>query len=373
MNKTIYILLITLTVILFLPIIVYYSSILYMNKFHKFWSKQPVSFYHSLYLNEGIIKNDLSYLPIIDNEFLVEKFDISSSYFDDIVLLLNNNYSLHSECVYNYNIDYLKNNFKNDLEKESKINLLLLNKKDKKLLGCLISRPISINLKGKKINCLYVDFLCVDNNYRSKGLAPILISNLRYYGFLNGYNVFIYQKEGKPLPVRSIGLLESNIYELQNLNLGEIKLETMNDTNQKQIYYFFMNNLKKKENYIDFSYIDFIIKFKNEWTNIYIESKNNQLINLVILQDNKYSILNKKVIDMQYIIMDDNLSFEEKEKFIKKIIHISYNNSFKLICNKNKFNKIFFNDLRPITNFITYIYLYNYNLITPIFNHQFIF
>lgn len=48
----------------------------------------------------------------------------------------------------------------------------------KKIVGFISGIPIHINVKGNKLELVEINFLCVNNKYRSKRLAPVLIKEI---------------------------------------------------------------------------------------------------------------------------------------------------------------------------------------------------
>ena len=366
MKKTfIFLLFLIIVFLLVTPIILYFGSKFYNHTYHKFWSTQPVSFYHTLKFSDGIINNDKPPKSITDERYLIDSFTNNDDNIKDMLELLNKNYSISNKCIYQYDEEYLNWIFNN--ENKERINLCL--SKDSKMIGCITSRPTTLVLKGEKLKCLYVDNLCIDQDYRNQGIAPILISHMSNYGYEKGYNLFIYQRESYKLPYRSIALTENYIYQLKKYNLGTYQLTSLNDENLKQVYDFYSNYFQDKDNYIEYSFTDFSYYFMNKWVTCYIEFKNNQIINLVVLQDNKYQLNNQKVIEVPYVIITDDI----QNHFIKKVFNQCLENGYNLVCNKNQQNQKFFSELKTSDSFVSFIYMYNYHLVSPLIKHELIF
>ncbi len=65
---------------------------------------------------------------------------------------------------------------------------------DKKIIGVITSRPLHIVINGKSganFDAYYVDYLCVDTNYRKKGIAPQLIQTHHYNQRYNNKNILV--------------------------------------------------------------------------------------------------------------------------------------------------------------------------------------
>jgi hypothetical protein len=65
---------------------------------------------------------------------------------------------------------------------------------NKKIIGVMTSRPLHIVINGKSganFDAYYVDYLCVDTNYRKKGIAPQLIQTHHYNQRYNNKNIVV--------------------------------------------------------------------------------------------------------------------------------------------------------------------------------------
>ena len=62
---------------------------------------------------------------------------------------------------------------------------------DTKITGIMTSRPIHITIKDAKFDAYYIDYLCVDKNYRKKGIAPQLIQTHHYNQRYNNKNIVV--------------------------------------------------------------------------------------------------------------------------------------------------------------------------------------
>lgn len=365
MKKTYYYFLTFIIIIILIPFILYFCCKLYNNTYHHFWSTQPVSFFYTFKIKDGIISDKRPPKPIKNNNYNLQRFTSDDEKLEEIISLLNNNYSTTDNCTYHYDNDYGKWIFKS--EHGEKLNLYL--SENSKIIGCITSRSTTLTVNGNKLRCLYVDNLCIDKNYRQKGIAPILISHMSNSGYDMGYNLFIYQKEGHQLPYKSIALNENTIYELIKYNLGDYKLEELNDSNLKQVHDFFNNYFKGKDNYLEFSFTEFCHYFKNNWTKTYLEFKNNQIINLIVTCNANYQIEKKPVIEIPYMLITE----DPQIIFVQKVFNQCFLDGFRLICNKSKKNQHMFLNLKAKNTFTSFIYMYNYHIMRPLTNHHLVF
>jgi|694.fasta_scaffold25271_9 hypothetical protein len=168
-----------------------------------FWALQPVFHVYNLtYLiwPPGIINHDLpeknKYTNFKNIETIVYS-ELSDLKINKFVNFVKTHYLQNKDNVYSpkkknilpyFNSHNTKSFFSfytedilfQDLKKGTMV-------EDKKLIGIITGRPIHIsinNSKNNKINAkfdaYYIDYLCVDKNYRKKGIAPQIIQT-HYY------------------------------------------------------------------------------------------------------------------------------------------------------------------------------------------------
>jgi hypothetical protein len=168
-----------------------------------FWALQPVFHVYNLtYLiwPPGIINQDLpeknKYTNFKNIETIIYS-EISDLKINKFVNFVKSHYLQNKDNIYSpkkknilpyfngHNIKsffsfYTEDTLLQDLKKGTTI-------EDKKLIGIITGRPIHIsinNSKNDKINAkfdaYYIDYLCVDKNYRKQGIAPQIIQT-HYY------------------------------------------------------------------------------------------------------------------------------------------------------------------------------------------------
>jgi len=175
----------------------------YIRVKYGFWALQPVFHVYNLtymiwppgiinhelpeknkYTNfkniETIVYNELSDLKInkfvnfVKTHYLQNKDNVYSPKKKNILPYFN---SHNTKSFFSF---YSEDIILHDLKKGTMI-------EDKKIIGIITGRPIHIsinNSKNDKINAkfdaYYIDYLCVDKNYRKKGIAPQIIQT-HYY------------------------------------------------------------------------------------------------------------------------------------------------------------------------------------------------
>ena len=182
-------------IVLFIIIIYVYIKIKY-----GFWMIQPVfHIYDFMYMFKapGILHN---YLPA-KNKYTNFK-DIETYIFEEVgfihlqrfLNLIKYNYLQNKENIFmpekNNIVPYFTgHSMKSFLSLYYKENNILDNKTDKiitdkKIIGAMTSRPVSIKINNgsedAEFKAYYVDYLCVDKQNRKKGIAPQLIQTHHY-------------------------------------------------------------------------------------------------------------------------------------------------------------------------------------------------
>jgi len=174
---------------------------IYIRLKYKFWAIQPVFHFYDIYYwfkNVGIINKELpkknkytNFTNIETNHF--EK--ISNKQLKQFIFLIQNNYLKNGDNNFDPQINnivpyftgnnhicffsfYYEKNLLEDIKNKTTIN-------DKKLIGAITSRPLSVwinnnNNNNNTFDVYYVDYLCVDKMYRKKNIAPQLIQTHEY-------------------------------------------------------------------------------------------------------------------------------------------------------------------------------------------------
>lgn len=189
-------------------IIIYTMYFKYKNRF---WSTQPVFFYHQLWnwifpkglvypleiplhknkyydhfrvktliLNNSKIENNdfelelLRGFSLIQQHYLRETDMIYQPKTDDILVYLKGH---NSPCFYSY---YYTNNLLLDINSQTQYNMDKNYIQNQQISSCLISRPLNVCLDGNRFITNYVDFLTTHKKERKKGITPRLINTFAY-------------------------------------------------------------------------------------------------------------------------------------------------------------------------------------------------
>lgn len=365
-------------------IIVYIIVYIYMSYKHPFWYKQPVSQYTSLFLDNGIIKTHLD-KPILHKKYIIKLIDINNNnQLIKINKLLNDNYNISNYYKHNYDLSYLKwsintplnhynINYKNKLNSWN-FGIYEDNNMTKPLIAYISGKPIQIMLNGKYHCCFYVDYLCIDKNYRKQKIAESIISYMSYHGFIDYFKFFIFKKEMYPLPYKYISKYQlylidttklNNISTNLKINITEIKKLTNDDI--FKLYKFYINNINK---YKQLKNIYHFEEFKhylltNINKSIYIDDINN-IHFMIFLFDSKTYILNSNTGEFLFLLFDTQYyNNDDIDYIINKICDINKNKFKNIIIHNQNYllNYVIQNRLEKLTDVYLHLYNFHYNSI----------
>ena len=275
---------------------------LYIRLKYKFWALQPVFHYDVYYwfINVGVIRKELP-----EKNKYVNLKNITTRVFEEIdeltkkqiVSLIRLNYLRNGENVFNpkkENIDsyFIGHNAKTFWSYFSEKEILIDNKTGKiieenKIIGVMTSRPLHVKInKGSSFDVYYVDYLCVNKDWRKKNIAPQLIQTHEYNQSYNNKNICVslFKREEELTGIIPLTIYKTYCFSLKNnFNRNEqldvrIKLLTGDKLNIYYLYNFInemiKNEMIKKMDIIIYPEISNIVEL--------IESKNLFIKMLVI-------------------------------------------------------------------------------------------
>lgn len=244
---------------------------IYIRLKYKFWALQPVFHFYDIYywfINVGIIRKELPE----KNRYINTK-QITTKEFEEvdeltkkqIVMLVQLNYLRNGENKYNPKLEHIVPYFMGHDAKtfwsyfiESE--LLIDNKTGKtieenNIIGVITSRPLHVKINSNRIDSefdvYYVDYLCVNKNWRKKNIAPQLIQTHEYNQSYNNkkISVSLFKKEEELTGIIPVTVYKTYCFPMKKLSMPErldarIKMLTGDKQN---IYYLynFMNDKKK--------------------------------------------------------------------------------------------------------------------------------
>jgi len=172
---------------------------IYIRIKYRFWAIQPVFHFYDLYywfVNVGIIRHELPqknrYTNFKNVNTLVFE-DVSKSLLKQFVILIQLNYLRNKDNIFYPKIDNIipyfnSHNYKSFWSFYFIPEILIDNKtnttiEEQKLVAVITSRPLHVKMIGIKdgnFDIYYVDYLCVNKNYRNKNIAPQIIQTHEY-------------------------------------------------------------------------------------------------------------------------------------------------------------------------------------------------
>lgn len=260
-----------LSYILCFVILITFVIYIYIRLKYGFWVMQPVFHIYDLsyyFKPPGIIqdllpkKNKYTNFKDIDTIIFSNLTSIQKQRFINLIKLhylqnKDNIFSPSSDNIIPYFTGhndnpcisfYYYDNFMTNLKTSTIVN-------EKKIIGAITSRPINITINNNegnaKFKAYYVDYLCVDQNYRKKGIAPQIIQTHHYNQRHINQNIVVslFKREDEltgivPLCVYSTyGFSVDKWTKPPNL-LGKYKLFEINLQNFRFLYDFIIDNNK---------------------------------------------------------------------------------------------------------------------------------
>jgi hypothetical protein len=189
-----------LSYILFFGVLIIFLIYIYIRVKFGFWAIQPVFHIYDLgyMINPpGIInhilpaKNKYTNFKNIETILYSEASEVKINRFINLIKLnyLQNKDNIFYPSYENINPYFLGHNDKSFISFYNEDNVMVSLKKgttvtDSKIIASMTSRPVHVMInngdKDATFDAYYVDYLCVDKQYRKKGIAPQIIQTHHY-------------------------------------------------------------------------------------------------------------------------------------------------------------------------------------------------
>jgi hypothetical protein len=314
-----------------------------------FWKYQPVSHQKSsnIIITQGkLITNSIPSVVPLKKNLNLDYLDLHNN---KMVKLLSQFLNKNYVVGYKYTPTFLKWSINITKLNSPKWNIVLRDKQEQ-IVGSIISKPIDIFIRTfGKSSCVYVDYLSVKKEYRSQKLAPILISNTVKNCWDSGYNLFIFKKEGNPLPFNVI--CETHFYLLSVGNSSQINritdspnllIRILDNSNIEETYQFFQKSLQKYSLYPVYNLAQFKHIFMDTTiVKAWILLKDTKIIGFTAFAINQFQMytLKYQIAEIIYYIAPSNYFYtlfnkilQESHKLgLDKITLIDIMNNYKLI------------------------------------------
>ena len=260
----------------------------YIRLKYKFWALQPVFHFYDVYywvVNVGVIRKELP-----DKNKYVNLKKIKTKCYEDIdeltkkqiALLIKLNYLRNGDNKYEPNIEniipyFIGHSSKTFWSYFVETELLINNKNGKtieeeKIVGVITSRPLHVKINSKRkdadFDVYYVDYLCVNKNWRKKNIAPQLIQTHEYNQSYNNRKICVslFKREEELTGIIPLTLYKTYCFQLNNKFWSTLKVLPAKITiltgDKQNIYYLynFLNEIKSDWDIIIYPEISNIIE-----------------------------------------------------------------------------------------------------------------
>ena len=304
----------------------------YVRLKYKFWALQPVfHFYdmHYWFINVGVIHKELpeknKYVSLKKIRTLeYEKIDELTK--KQIITLIRLNYFRNNENKYDPKEKNIVPYFVGHSSKSfwsyfSEPDLLMDNKTGKtmeenNIIGVITSRPLHVKInsvrKDSEFDVYYVDYLCVNKNWRKKNIGPQLIQTHEYNQSYKNRNICVslFKREEELTGIIPLTLYKTYCFDINKLyfeNKLQPKVTLLTGDNQNMYYlYNFLNDTKNKWSIMIYPEISNIIE---------LVTTKNLFIKMLVINGN---------IEAVYIFRK-TCTYIEKEKEVLSCISSIYN------------------------------------------------
>ena len=243
---------------------------IYVRLKYKFWALQPVFHFYDIYywfVNIGIIRKEL---PEKNRYINLKK--IKTKCFEDIdeltkkqiITLIRLNYYRNNENKYDPKMEnivpyFVGHNVKTFWSYFVEPELLIDNKTGKtieenKIIGSITSRPLHVKInstrKDSEFDVYYVDYLCVNKNWRRKNIAPQLIQTHEYNQSHNNRKICVslFKREEELTGIIPLTVYKTYCFSIKNWSIPEqlnAKITVLTGDKQNIYYlYNFINEIK---------------------------------------------------------------------------------------------------------------------------------
>jgi len=222
-----------------------------------FWSKQPVFHFHNIkywLIPPGIIqhkkpeKNKFYDSKIFWNTYGNTPTELKAQF----AYFIKRHYLPYKQEKYNPSKMDVLNFFKYH-NRKSHLSIMYDKNNSKKIIGTMSTRPLDCYIKNKKLAIGYVDFLCVHQKYRKKGIAPkIIYSHYVNCRNKNSEHVFLFKREGDVtliVPLTAYNNYLFNIFywdKLVKFDEGNIRTILIGKNTFKYFIYVYERLMKSK-------------------------------------------------------------------------------------------------------------------------------
>ena len=296
-------------------IIVVILLFLYKTK-SPFWKYQPVYHLYNPYNYFHFTPHIINEEPIEKNKYFnkdikcIDSTNLSNNEGRLMANLIQNHFLNDKNVHYNPDLNELFTSFKGH-NKNSYVSLHYTNEKfieekkqnigeDKKLIGCISSRPLEINFFKKhngSLNIYYVDHLCVDSKYRNQKIAPQLIQSHEHHRRLIKPNMKI-SLFRRDISLSNITIFNCYVFDCSQWYIQEMQnnlhIEEISSSNFSLFYNYFQQHKENFECIITPSITHITELINKNMVHIYVAQVNNELLGIYFFRNSSTYFYNQK-------------------------------------------------------------------------------
>jgi hypothetical protein len=247
--------------------------LLYIRLKYKFWSLQPVFHFYDFYywfVNVGVIRHELpeknrytNFKKIITTNFE----DIKEHTLKQIITLIQLNYLRNNENTFipkkeNIVPYFMCHNIPTYWSYYLEPEMLIDNKtgsivEETKIIGAIACRPLHVIIismkKNTNFDVYYIDYLCVNKNWRNKNIAPELIQTHEYNQSYKNRNICVslFKREEELTGIIPLTIYKTYCFNMNNWSspvLLNPRITLLTGDKQNMYYlYDFINRITKNE------------------------------------------------------------------------------------------------------------------------------
>lgn len=303
----------------------------YVRLKYKFWALQPVFHFYDVYywfINVGIIRKELPEKNRYTNTKRIKTKcfeDIDKLTKKEIITLIRLNYYRNNENKYEPKSEnivpyFVGHNTKAFWSYFREPELLIDNKTGKtieenKIIAAITSRPLHVKINSNRsdseFDVYYVDYLCVNKNWRKKNIAPQLIQTHEYNQSHNNRKICVslFKREEELTGIIPLTVYKTYCFNMKNWGPPEqleAKITVLTGDKQNMYYlYNFINEVKKNWDIIIYPEISNIME---------LVASNNLFVKMLVIDGN---------IEAVYIFRKTCTYIEKEKEIISCIASIN--------------------------------------------------
>lgn len=351
---------------------------------YKFWILQPVFHYYDFtyyFSKSQIINYSLpeinKYVDFFHIRFYTIDDNLDKNLLHKSLFLIQNNYYRKDQNIY---LPQIKNFYPYFLGHNSYSFLSIyysskMYKNHKQIIehqypvGVMTSRPLEFITKTNKLMVYYVDYLCIEKNFRKKGIAPKIIQTHEYAQRHKNTNIHVslFKREGELTGIVPLCVYKTNCYYLANL----YQEKTISPSIQiievdKQNFNYLIDFIKDVTQFeckilSHYSNILHLIDSKN--IKIYISLQNNEIESAFFYRKTCCFYKHKEIVSLFASIKSNSISNSTFLTYFNKTIKLLTKNFYYLAIEELSDNVLitkYFQNEDVLSSSPTAYFFYNY-------------